>query len=467
MSSMSNRRWWAAWIVASLLAGTALVRWDIAQRREAFQAEARTAHRLLSQRAAELDATLATLALLAPAPDAEARLPALVPQVLRVMRGGDVAAEARSRASGDAVVAAFDPERRRFTLLRAATPAAVALEVDIDRWLPGADWPFRPDGAVAVRLVLDGRSLTLAAGRPALGVTPGYRFAKRLGPLSQPFELQVQRATGPEDWPWAGLVALAALLAALTAAAAAAQRQRLARARAEELLRLDRLARLNTLGEMGAGLAHELNQPLTAVLASAQAARRMLDDDAPPLLREALDQTAAQARRAADVVARLRRRVEQPAAAPELQPVDLRAAAQQALVLLEPELRAASVRTTLEGPACAVLADPVALAQILHNLLRNAMQAMAAEPAEARGLALTVAVDGERGLLSVRDHGPGLAPEVLARLFQPFTSTKADGLGLGLSLSETLAVTMGGRLTAQNVAPRGAEFRLALPRTTA
>lgn len=451
---MSKGRWWGIWIVATALAGAALVRWDIALRREAFQVEARTAHRLLSQRAAELEATLATLVLLAPAPDAEARLPALVPQVLRVQRG-----------PGPAL--SFDPARRRFTLRQGEGADAVAVEVDIDRWLPSADWPLAPDGPAAVRLALGSQVLVLAPGRPALGVTPGFVFAKRLGPASQSFELQVQRATGPEDWPWVRLLALAAALGLGVAAAAAWQRQRAARARAETLLRLDRVARLNTLGEMGAGLAHELNQPLTAVLASAQAARRMLDDDAPPPLREALDQAAGQARRAADVVARLRRRVEQPGAAPELQRVDLRAAAQQALALLQPELQAAGVQAALQGPACEVRADPVALAQILHNLLRNAIQALAGQPAGRRSLALSVGVEGGHGVLTVRDDGPGLAPEVLARLFQPFTTTRPDGLGLGLSLSETLAVTMGGRLTAQNVPPTaagtGAEFRLALP----
>lgn len=447
---MSTGRWMGVWLAATLLAGAVLVRWDIAQRREAFQAEARTAHRLLSQRAAELEATLATLVLLDPRPEAEARLPALVPQVLRVQRG-------------DGAALAFDPAARRFTLRRGAGAEAVAVEVDIDRWLPAPDWPFAADGPAAVRLVLGPQALVLAPGRPARGVTEGFVFAKRLGTEGLPFELQVQRATGPEDWPWARLLLVAAVLAAMAAAAAALQRQRAARARAEALLRLDRVARLNTLGEMGAGLAHELNQPLTAVLASTQAARRLVDDDAPPLLREALDQAAGQARRAADVVARLRRRVEQPHAAPELQALDLRAAAQEALALLQPELCAAGVVATLAGPACRVRADPVALAQILHNLLRNALQALATQPAGPRTLALAVAPEAGHGVLTLRDDGPGLPPEVLARLFQPFTTTRADGLGLGLSLSETLAVTMGGRLTAQNAAPRGAEFRLALP----
>ncbi|CAD5371329.1 Histidine kinase [Rubrivivax sp. A210] len=463
---MTRLRWLALFAVAWLLAGTALVRWDIAQRRDAFQAEARTAHRLLSQRAAELEAVLATLVLLAPQADAEARLPALVPQVLRVQRGGDAAAVALSRSRGQAVVAGFDPALRQFTLLQAAGPEAVALVVGMDHWLPRVDWPYAAAGKVAVRLVLGEQALVLSPGAPALGATPGFRFAKTLGPRSQPFELQVQRATGPADWPWAPLAALAAALGAATALAATLHRQRGARRRAEELLRLDRVARLNTLGEMAAGLAHELNQPLTAVLSGAQAARRMLDDDAPAPLVEALDLTATQARRAADVVARLRKRLEQPEAAPPLQPQDLRTVAQQALALLQPEFSAAGINVRLLGPACIVLAEPVALTQIMHNLLRNALQAMAEVPPPRKRLDVALARGASHGVLVVRDHGTGLAPEVLARLFQPFTSTKTGGLGLGLSLSESLAVAMGGRLSAQNLRPHGAEFALSLPLAT-
>ena len=116
-------------------------------------------------------------------------------------------------------------------------------------------------------------------------------------------------------------------------------RQRAARSRAEELLRLGQVARLNTLGELAAGMAHELNQPLTAVMANTQAARRLLDDDPPELdtARQAMAQAVEQARRAADVVGRLRRVVERPDLAGQTQAVNLAEAVRRALYLLEPE----------------------------------------------------------------------------------------------------------------------------------
>ncbi|MDO9459530.1 MAG: ATP-binding protein, partial [Alphaproteobacteria bacterium] len=243
------------------------------------------------------------------------------------------------------------------------------------------------------------------------------------------------------------------------------QRQRQQRLRTEQLLRLARTARLNALGELAAGVAHELNQPLTALIASTQAARRLLDDDPLPraTLQEALGHARDQAGRAADVVARLRRLVEKPGDARAAQPVALGAAVRGALGLLQPELRRLGIQPEITDAGVNVSADPVALEQILHNLLNNALQAMDSVPAAQRRLQLIIDVQGDRGVLRVHDGGTGLAPELLAQLFQPFTSTKAGGLGLGLSLSESMASAMGGALSAQNVQPAGAEFRLELP----
>lgn len=474
----TGSRWWWGWALATALGSVALVRWDIAQRRESFQSQALTAHRVLSQRATEIEAVLATVLLLAPATadPAEARLPALYPQVLRVLRRPDgagwgdpalAAADAASRQRGHAVIAGFDAGARRFTLQQSALAAGAALVVDVDRWRDTAGWPFGAGSAVAVSLRLGAQRLVLNAGEPARGTTPGFVFAKPLASAGLPFELQVQQHSGAGDWPWRGIGALAALIGALVAGAAGVQRQRAARRRAEELLRLDRVARLNTLGELAAGLAHELNQPLAAVLASTQAARRMLDDGegAPPpaLLAEALDHSRAQALRAADVLASLRRRIEQPGAASAPGPLAIGAALQRALALLQPEIDAAGVLTRCAGDECTVVADPVALDQVLHNLIRNAVQAMQAQPAGQRRLEMTLQRDGSRCLLGVRDSGPGIAPDLQSRLFQPFTGTRPGGLGLGLSLSHTLVAAMGGTLTACNVAPRGAEFTLALP----
>jgi len=259
------------------------------------------------------------------------------------------------------------------------------------------------------------------------------------------------------------LAAVGAVLVLL----AVVQRQRSERRRAEELLRLGQVARLNTLGELAAGLAHELNQPLTALLASTQAATRLIADDPPDLAtaREAMSHAAVQAKRAADVVQRLRRAVEPPGGSAALQPVRLDDAVRNALYLLEPECRRHGVVPSFDaGPeALAVMADPVGLEQVVHNLLSNALQALAQVPPGERSLALAITRQGAQGVLSVGDNGPGITAENLPRVFEPFFTTRDGGLGLGLSLSQTLAEGFGGRLTAHHGVPRGAELLLTLP----
>ena len=177
-----------------------------------------------------------------------------------------------------------------------------------------------------------------------------------------------------------------------------------------------------------------------------------------------MGQAAGQARRAAEVVGRLRRVIERPDAEATSVSVSLAEAARSALHLLEPEFSRRQIRVVLDdSSAPKVMADPVALEQIVHNLLTNALQALEQRPQDQRQVWLRTGHDLREGLLQVTDNGPGLPPEVLAKVFQPFFSTREGGLGLGLSLCETLAVGMGGSLSARNAPPQGAEFTLRLP----
>ena len=181
--------------------------------------------------------------------------------------------------------------------------------------------------------------------------------------------------------------------------------------------------------------------------------------------RNAMTVAAQQARRAADVVGRLRRAVQRPDPAAQLQAVVLQDAVNNALYLLAPELQRRLVASQVDAPVTPVseLAEPVALEQIIHNLLMNALQALEQVPAGERSLRITLAGDATHGSLTVADSGPGIAPDVLPRLFEPFFTTRTGGLGLGLNLCETLAGGMGGQLTAAHHTPRGAAFRLSLP----
>jgi signal transduction histidine kinase len=485
---------------ASMVLGAALiVRWDIAQRREAFQADARAAHRLLSQRMAQHEAILATLALAEPPADGvgatSARSLPLPPGFAQLLRATAQAppAGAAAGSAGTApsiVVRTTDAAGARYVLSSSSARGSHDLLIDARRLLQDEDWPFVRDGAEQVVLGVGGKDWVLQAGAPAVsrpaGLTEGFRFAQRLASDSQPFELRVQRRTGPADWPWP-LLAAWVLFSGLALWLLLRWRGvREERRRAAELLRLAQVARLDTMGELAAGMAHELNQPLTAMLSGTQAALRVLhearEDGSPPSDEQAaaraceaaipaLELAAAQARRAADVVTRLRTLVQRPSVAARAVPVDLAALARKLAGLLEPELARRGIEWRLEGQAGPAMGDRVAIEQILHNLLSNALQALEQAAPSGRRIVVTLAQGPHdpkaAGQVScaVRDNGPGVSAEVRAHVFEPFFSTRAGGLGLGLSLSQTLAQSMGGRLEFGEAVPQGAVFTLILPAT--
>lgn len=473
--------WILAWCALTALGSIVLARMELAQLREAFETDARIVHRLLSQRVVQHDAVLATLALLQAPGDPsqqsppEQRLSSVYPQFIGVMRRDRDApwphpllgtAEAESRQARRPALAGLDLKSGRYWLVLAADPASYGLLVDVRSTVPVDEWPMQPETSpVRVTLEHAGQAFVVQPGRVDEGGWL-FDFHKHLASASQPFDVVALRHAGWDELPWGRMLALAAAFAAALAGLQALQSQRAARRRAEELLRLGQVARLNTLGELAAGMAHELNQPLTAVLANTQAARRLLDETTPQLetVRSAMSQAVEQARRASDVVGRLRRSIERPDVVAQKQAVDLADAVRNALYLLEPESGRRGVTPTVDATdPVSVMAEPVALEQVIHNLLVNALQALDKVPKAERSLHITLAKSGGMGLLRVEDSGPGMAPDVLPRIFEPFFTTRTGGLGLGLSLCETLAGNMGGSLAAAHRAPRGAAFTLALP----
>jgi len=480
--------WLLAWAVAAAAGAGWMAHARLQSLQDAFVTDARIVHRLLSQRAVQHDAVMAMLPLLQPPAqppgDGAAaplpRLPAAYPQILAALRrppgsawpaplrAALEAAEARSHRSGHAELAQADLPAGRLWLVLAGQAAGHALQLDLRKALPWDEWPMDPAASpVRVQLEYEGQSFSVQGGR-RLAHGWHYGFHKRLAAQSQPFDVVLERDVGWSELPWGPMLAWAAASAAALAALRALLRQRVAARRAEELLRLGQVARLNQLGELAAGMAHELNQPLTALLASTQAAQRLLDNEPPDVdtARHAMGQAVGQARRASAVVGRLRRVVERPDLSGQAQPLALPAAVHDALHLLEPELRRRGIDVQVDAPAGlpAVRAEPVALQQILHNLVMNALQALEQAAAGQRHLRLALRTQGTQALLSVRDTGPGVAPEARAHLFTPFYTTRPGGLGLGLSLSESLAQAMGGGLS---LAPSGdgpgAEFHLLLP----
>jgi signal transduction histidine kinase len=474
-----NSRWIAAWCLVTVLGCAWLIRLELDRFREAFETDARIAHRLLSQRVVQLDAVMSMLSALQPVADAsrsEQRLSAVYPQILGVQRRTPNAAwsserlqlaEADSRRLGRAVLAGADFTTGVYQVVLGANPASYAMQIDMRSMVPSGEWPMPMESSpVRVTLEYDRHSFVLQPGRVGKNGWD-FGFRKQLAAPSQPFDLVAVRQVSWSELPWSWMIGWALAVAIALAALKGWQRQRHQRRRAEELLRLGQVARLNMLGELAAGMAHELNQPLTAILANTQAASRLLNDDPPELetARGAMQQAAEQARRASDVVGRMRRAVERPDLAIQVQAINLQEAVDNALYLLEPECNRRSVVPAIQAEITPVfvMADPVALEQIIHNLIINALQALEQISPQERTLTVITSLAKGQGLLTVHDSGPGIPQDVLPRLFEPFFTTRKHGLGLGLSLCETLATGMNGTLEASNHPRRGALFTLKLP----
>ena len=459
-----------------------MARNELSTQQDAFETDARIAHRLLSQKASQHDAVLSTLALLRTPEETvrpEQRLPSVYPQILSVLRRDRdatwpteslQAAEAESRRLRRPALAEVSFPKRYYQLVLSGEPTSYALQIDVLAMVPWSDWPMKPEtSAVRVSLEHARQSLVIQGGQVVAANTSGwhFEFRKHLSADSQAFDLVAERHIGWNELPWRWMLILSLLMAVLLFAARILLRQRHDRHRAQELLRLGQVGRLNTLGELAAGMAHEINQPLTAILAATQAAGRLLADDPPDLAtaQTAVKQAADQAKRASDVVNRLRRAVEMPDLAGQLERVNLLGAVRNALYLQEPELKRLGITPLVNQPGQEfhVLAEPVALEQVIHNVLTNALQALEQVAAAERSLAVTLDVQEGRGCLSVQDTGPGIPKQLLSHLFEPFFTTRPGGLGLGLSLCETLTSGMGGKLHAINRVPRGAEFCLSLP----
>lgn len=473
--------WWLAWLLVTGAGAVWIARAEIQQLHEDFEVNGRIAHRLMSQQVVQYDAVLATLALLEPMTGAnqpERRLPSVYPSILDVQRreaGASWAdpalakAEARSRELRRPELATADFASGRYRLVMGAVPTSYALDIDLATAVPWRDWPMDPKSSpVRVTLENAGQSFVVQPGNSTMPDGWRFEFRKPLASESQSFDLVAERLVSWREMPWGLMAAWAVAAGVVLGGGYTLLRQRIARRRVEELLRLGQVARLNALGELAAGMAHELNQPLTAILANTQAAQRLLNDDPPELAtaRTAMRHASEQARRAADVIGRLRRVIARPDRQAETRPIVLQEALRGALHLLAPEFDQRAVTPIVDDATHApvkVRADPVALEQILHNLLMNALQALEDIPASDRGLRISASREGAQGVLAVTDNGRGISPEALPRVFEPFFSTREGGLGLGLSLCETLAVGMGGSLSAEAASPRGARFTLRLP----
>ena len=240
--------------------------------------------------------------------------------------------------------------------------------------------------------------------------------------------------------------------------------------RGEEVTRqarehLAHVGRLTTLGEMASAIAHEINQPLTAIANHAQAARRLLAMPGCDLatIQDACAQVAEQALRAGQVVRRIRAFVTKRESSKELS--NLNEIVRSVIELAAGDARETGVRIDLNlaSPPPSVLVDSVQLQQVCLNLIRNAIDAMRDIPRERRVIEIAGQVSNGQHQLSFDDRGPGVVDVARDQLFHPFFTTKPDGMGMGLSISQSIVAAHGGTLKYQTNAHGGARFVIALP----
>jgi len=242
------------------------------------------------------------------------------------------------------------------------------------------------------------------------------------------------------------------------------------RKRARELARqqeekLAATARLVTVGEMASTIAHELNQPLSAIASYTTGCLNLLDEGEPARgeLREALRKTAEQTQRAGRIIRRVHDFVRK--SEPARTPVRMRAVVEEAVGFADAEARKRRVRiqARLAEDDPELQADPLLLQQVVLNLLRNAMDAMAATPAGRREILVATEAGRANVTVSISDRGCGISPEVRDQLFQPFFSTKAEGMGMGLNICRSIIEFHRGRVWAEPNPGGGAVFSFSLP----
>jgi C4-dicarboxylate-specific signal transduction histidine kinase len=237
----------------------------------------------------------------------------------------------------------------------------------------------------------------------------------------------------------------------------------------EEALRksqadLAHVARVATLGEMSASIAHEINQPLAAAVTSASACLRWLDAQKLEEARRSASRAIAEGHRASEIIGRIRSLVKK--APPQKDWLDVNETIHEVITLARSEIQRNNIalETQLSVKVPVILADRVQLQQVILNLMMNAIEAMSGFSEGPRELLVQSGIDeSKQVVISVQDSGPGFDAESLEHLFEAFYTTKPHGLGMGLAISRSIVEAHGGRLWVTANAPRGAVFQFVLP----
>jgi two-component system sensor kinase FixL len=225
------------------------------------------------------------------------------------------------------------------------------------------------------------------------------------------------------------------------------------------------VSRLTALGEMASALAHELNQPLSAIGNYLMGSRTLLERDEVPVARvaEAVDRAGREALRAGEIIRRLRDFVARGETERRGENLPKLIEEASALALVGAKEHGVRVRFEMDPAIDHVLVDKVQVQQVVLNLIRNAIDAMAGDPGRRELAILVTPASGGMAQVSVSDTGSGIAPEVAERLFQPFVTTKPSGMGVGLSICRTIVEAHGGHIGGQGNAEGGATFSFTVP----
>ncbi|MGO1164322.1 sensor histidine kinase [Brucella sp. C7-11G] len=229
---------------------------------------------------------------------------------------------------------------------------------------------------------------------------------------------------------------------------------------------LTKASRAATVGALSASLAHELNQPLGAIMLNAQTVLRWLDRDPPDLsaVRRSAERIIRDSDRASEIIQNTRNMLSQ--SKRRVESIDLTMLVRETIALMEHDLQRSStqVRMAQNWRSPVIEGVRIELQQVIINLLTNAIQAMEASRTRSRSIVITIGrTDNDHAMLSIRDSGPGIEQDTLKRLFMPFHTTKASGMGMGLSICRSTVEASGGTLTGTNHETGGAEFEMRLP----
>jgi signal transduction histidine kinase len=230
---------------------------------------------------------------------------------------------------------------------------------------------------------------------------------------------------------------------------------------------LAHINRVSMMGELAASIAHEVNQPLSGIVSNGSACLRWLAGDVPNVeeVREAVGDIVRDGKRAGEVIARIRALTKR--TVPLREKLDLNDTVREVLALVGDEAKknGVMIRTRFAGDVLHVLSDRVQLQQVVLNLVMNGIEAMSGVEDRSRELIITTRnIDADQVQVSVADSGPGLEPKAASRIFDPFYTTKASGMGMGLSICRSILQNHGGRLWATANDGPGASFHFTLPK---